>query len=84
MAHTSQMPICPMAETCKGMMEKPRPGLMLIVPGLILIALGVVVVFEPRILVWLIAIALVTAGAGMLVLGNIMRKLGARFRSMEG
>ena len=52
------MPMCPMAETCKGMMEKPTSGLMLSVPGIVLIALGIVVIVEPRILVWLVALAL--------------------------
>jgi uncharacterized membrane protein HdeD (DUF308 family) len=84
MAQPTAMPICPMAETCKGMMEKPTSGFMLIIPGLILIALGVAVVLEPRILVWLVAIVLVAMGAFMLVLAMFMRKVGMRFRGMHG
>jgi UPF0716 family protein affecting phage T7 exclusion len=38
-----------MAETCKGMMEKPFSGLVLIIPGIVFIILGVLIVIEPRI-----------------------------------
>jgi len=76
------MPMCPMAETCKGMMEKPFSGLMLVVPGLVLILLGVGVLIEPRILVWLVAIALIIMGIAMLMAGRIMRRMGQRFQSM--
>ena len=84
MAQPTSMPICPMAETCKGLMEKPLSGFVLIVPGLVLIALGVVVVVEPRILVWLVAVALVVMGIAMIVLAKLMRNVGARFGSIRG
>ena len=84
MAEPIPMPMCPMAETCKGMMEKPLSGFVLIVPGLVLIALGVVVVVEPRILVWLVAVALVVTGIAMLVLARLMRTFGERFGSIRG
>lgn len=84
MAKPTSMPMCPMAETCKGMMEKPLSGFVLIVPALVLIALGVVVVVEPRILVWLVAIALVVMGIAMLVLAKLMRKVAERFGSIRG
>jgi len=73
-----------MAETCKGMMEKPLSSFVLIVPALVLIALGVVVLVEPRILVWLVAVALVVMGIAMLVLAKLMRKVGERFGSTSG
>ena len=66
------MPMCPMAETCKRMMEKPPSSFVLIAPALVLIALGVVVLVEPRILVWLVAVALVVMGIAMLVLAKLM------------
>lgn len=75
------MPMCPMAETCKGMMEKPRSGVMFLLPGILLIALGIGVIIEPRILVWLVAIALVVMGAAMLMMGRFMRSMGERFHN---
>ena len=45
MAHTSSMPMCPMAESCKGMMEKPLSGFVLIVPGILAIIALVFLVF---------------------------------------
>ena len=78
------MPMCPMAETCKGMMEKPHSSLVLIVPGIALIILGMVIVIEPQILVWLVAIALVVMGVAMLILANFMRKVRSRFQTLHG
>jgi len=83
-AKPTSMPMCPMAEICKGMMEKPLSGFVLIVPALVLIALGVVVVVEPRILVWLVAVALVVMGIAMLVLAKLMHKVAERFGSIRG
>jgi uncharacterized membrane protein HdeD (DUF308 family) len=73
-----------MAETCKGMMEKPSSGFMLIIPGIVLIILGVAVIIEPLILVWLVAIALIVMGIAVLMLTAFMRKIGKRFRAVEG
>jgi len=74
MAEPTSMSMCPMAKMCKGMMDKPRPGFVMVVPGLVLIILGVAVIFEPRILVWLIAIALIVMGIGMLFFGSFIRR----------
>ncbi len=84
MAEPVPMPMCPMAATCKGMMEKPLSGFALIVPGIVLIILGVAVLIEPRILVWLVAIALIVMGIAMLMLVKFMRKIGERFQTMHG
>jgi len=81
MVEVAPMPMCPMAETCKGMMEKPMSGLMLVVPGIVFIILGVSVLIEPRILVWLVAIVLIVVGVGLLILAQFMRKIGQRFQS---
>lgn len=75
------MPMCPMAETCRGMMEKPSSGLMFTLPGIALILLGVAVIVEPRILGWLVAFALITMGGAILIMGRFMRGIGERFRS---
>ena len=84
MADSVPMPMCPMAETCKGMMEKPSSGFVLVVPGIVLIVLGVVVLVEPRILVWLVAVAPIVIGIVMLMLAKFMRKVGERLPSVHG
>ena len=81
MSEPTPMPMCPMAETCKGMMEKPWSGFSLIVPGIVLIILGVAVLIEPRILVWLVAVALIVMGLAMLMLAGFLRKIGKRFQT---
>ena len=83
MAEPVPMPMCPMAETCKGMMEKPFSGLALVVPGIVLIVLGVSVLIEPRILLWLVAIALIVMGVTMLMLSRFMGKIGRRFQNIR-
>ncbi|MDH3512818.1 MAG: hypothetical protein OER85_18410 [Gammaproteobacteria bacterium] len=83
MEQMNPMPMCPMAETCKGMMEKPRSGFMLLMPGLVLIILGVAVLIEPQILAWLVAISLIFMGIAMLMLAKFMRNISGRFQSMH-
>jgi len=78
MTESMQTPMCPMAETCKGMMEKPFSGFMIVIPGIFLIVLGVVVLFEPRTLVWLVASVLVVMGIATLMLAKFMRRVGKR------
>jgi uncharacterized membrane protein HdeD (DUF308 family) len=73
-----QTPMCPMAETCKGMMERPFSGLMIVIPGIFLIVLGVVVLIEPRSLVWLVAAVLVVMGIAMLMLARFMHEKSKR------
>ena len=81
MSDVTPMTMCPMAETCKGMMEKPRFGFMFMVPGIVLILLGVAVLIEPKILVWLVAIALIFMGIAMLMMAGFMRRIGKRFQA---
>ncbi len=83
MADPTPMPMCPMAETCKAMMKKPLSGFSMIVPGIVLIVLGVVVIIEPRILAWLVAIALIVMGLVILMLARFMRKIGRRFHTLH-
>ena len=78
MAESTPMPMCPMAGMCKGMVEKPGSGLMLLIPGVVFIILGVVIVIEPRILLWLVALALVVMGVAVLMLARFMRAIAAR------
>ena len=80
MAQAGPMPMCPMAETCKGMMEKPGSGLWMMIPGILFIALGVLIILYPQILAWLIAIALVVMGIAMLMMTKFMRGIGKRIQ----
>lgn len=77
------LPTCPMAETCKGMMEKPFSRITLVVPGLVFIALGILIVVEPRILVWVLALAFVLIGFMMLMMSSFIRRVGTRFQSKQ-
>ncbi len=69
------MPMCPMAATCKGMMQKPFSGVALLISGVLLIVLGVLIVIEPRLLVWVMAAAFVLLGAMLLMMVSFMRKM---------
>ena len=80
MVETTPMSMCPMAETCKGMMEKPGSGLWMMIPGILFIALGILIILYPQILAWLIAIAFVVMGIAILMMTNFMRGIGKRFQ----
>ena len=80
MAQAAPMPMCPMAETCRGMMERPLSGLIMLVPGITFITLGVLIIVWPSILPWLVAAACILAGGGMLLMANFMRGVGTRPR----
>ena len=77
------MPMCPMAETCTGMMKKPYSGFGLLVPGGLFIGLGILIVIQPRILVWLMAAAFVLLGAMLLMMASFIRKVGTRFQGRQ-
>ncbi len=74
------MPMCPMAETCRGMMENPGSSLWMVVPGFVFIILGVAIILYPQILAWLVAVALIVMGVAMLMMVNFMRGIGKKFR----
>ena len=76
MTETAPMPTCPMAETCKGMMQKPGSGFWLFIPGFIFIVLGIAILVFPQILVGLVALALIVMGFAMLVMVKFMRNIG--------
>lgn len=73
------MPMCPMAETCKRMMSRPRANILLILPGVVFVALGIVIVLEPRILAWLMAIAFILLGLMSFMMARVLRRIGTRF-----
>ena len=80
MVQTPAMPMRPMAATCKGMMEKPALGLVMMIPGIAFIALGVLTVIWPAVLAWLVAAAFILVGGAMLLIANFMRGIGNRHR----
>ena len=67
-----------MANACKGMMNKPMAGSVLVIPALVFVILGVVVLIEPQILAWIVGIVLIVMGIAMLVFGRIMRRFATR------
>jgi hypothetical protein len=77
------MPICPMAETCKGMAEKPMPKFLLLLPGLLFIAVGVLILLIPALLVWFIALASIAMGILMLIFASFMIKMSELFRRIQ-
>ncbi len=78
MVETTRISMCPMAETCRGMMEKRGSGLWIMISGILFIALGLLIILYPQILVWLIAIAFVVMGIAMLMMTRFMRGIGGR------
>jgi hypothetical protein len=78
MAEQTPFPTCPMQTTCRGMMESRMSGMAMWVPGIVMIGLGVLIVFEPRILAWVIAVAFILMGAMMLMMAGFMRKIGLK------
>ena len=75
MSQSTPMPMCPMAGICRGIAQKPGAGLVLLVPGVLLVALGIVILVEPRVLVWIVALALIFMGIALVLLGRMMRRL---------
>ena len=76
MTNSTVMPGCPMAKACKGMTQNPPSGILMFLPGLLFIAFGVAIVLYPQILVWLVAIALISIGFAMLAMARFVRSMG--------
>jgi len=81
---TKSNAMCPMATMCKGMATKRGAGWMMMLPGLILILVGILIIFEPRILVWLIAGVAILMGVMMLFFANFFRRMSTRFNKPAG
>ena len=81
MAERVPMQMCPMAETCKGMIEKPGSSYWMIVPAIVFVFLGVTIIVYPQILAWLVAAALIVMGIGMFMMVNFMRGIGKKFQA---
>lgn len=81
MAEHAPMPMCPMADTCKSMMNKPMARTFFLIPGVLMIVLGLAVLVEPRILVWLVGLAFIAMGCMILIGSRFMRSFGERMQS---
>ena len=74
----TSMPMCPMGETCKSLIERPSSSFLMFIPGIVFIVVGVLIIIEPSILVWLIAAASILLGIAMLGGAYFMRSASAR------
>ena len=68
---------CPMSAILKKTSGKRGFGLLAMIPGLLLVLGGVAIIFEPQILVWLIAGTSILVGIALLAAANFFRKLTA-------
>ena len=67
-----------MAAMCKGMTDKPKSGLVLLIPASIFVIFGVAILIAPQILAWLVGIALILMGVAILLFGRFMRGFAKR------
>jgi len=74
------MAMCPMASMCKGLVEKPPPRLLLMIPGLALILVGLLILLEPKVLVWLMAAIAILVGVLFLIIANFIHRISGRFQ----
>ena len=72
--------VCPMA-MCKGMMESPPSGFLLMVPATVLLLVGVLIFVEPVILVWLMGTAFVLFGVMLFMMANFIRRLSVSHKT---
>ncbi len=73
--------MCPMAAMFKGVLEKTRFLALLFVPGAALVVGGALFLFEPRILVWLMAGTSILLGIGLVVIAYTIRRFAAGLRT---
>jgi len=71
------MESCPMSAMFKKASGKRGFGLLAMIPGLLLVLGGVAIIFEPQILVWLMAGASILIGIALLAAASFFRKLAA-------
>ena len=77
---------CPMAEMCKGMMNKEGAGRgwLLFLPGLLLVLVGLLVILVPGLLVWLVGITAIVMGLAAFFIASSIRKISAQSGNNEG
>jgi len=67
-----------MPKKCMGMMGKRFPVLLFVLAGAALIGLGALIVYEPRVVVWLLAATAAFVGVMLLLMAGFMRRMRAR------
>ena len=78
------MESCPMSAMFKRTAGSRGFGLLAMIPGLLFVLGGLAIIFEPQILVWLMAAASILVGIGLLAGANFLRKLAAGFQASTG
>jgi len=71
---TEPMAMRPMASMCKGIAEKPRSRVLLVIPGLVLLVVGVLILLEPKVLIWLMGAVTIVFGMLFLLMGNFIHR----------
>ena len=78
------MESCPMSAMFKKASGRRGFGLLAMIPGLLFVLGGLAIIFEPQILVWLMAAASILVGIGLLAGASFLRKLTAGFQASTG
>lgn len=68
---------CPMSRMFKGDFGRRGFGLLAMIPGLLFVLVGVAIIFEPQILVWLMAGVSIAVGIALFAVANFFRRLAA-------
>lgn len=76
--------MCPMASMCSAVHEGTPSRFLLMLPGAVLILVGVAILFQPQVLVWLVAAAAVLLGAAMLMMANLVYRSGMKNTGSAG
>jgi hypothetical protein len=66
---------CPMSEILEGASRTRGFKLLAMIPGLLFVLAGVAIIFEPQVLVWLMAGASIVVGIVLFAAANFFRKL---------
>jgi uncharacterized membrane protein HdeD (DUF308 family) len=54
---------------------KSGSGILMMIPGLLFVLAGVAIIFEPQVLVWLVAGASIVVGIALVAAANFFRRL---------
>jgi len=66
---------CPMSAMFGRASRKSGFGFLMMIPGLLFVLAGVAIIFEPQVLVWLMAGVSIFIGIAMFAIANFFRKL---------
>jgi hypothetical protein len=75
------MESCPMSKLFRNTSGKRGFAILATLPGLLLVLVGVAIIFEPQILVWLLAAISIGAGLMLLAAATFFRKFAANLRT---